>query len=111
MEELINLSDSATKRIYEIKSKAENRDKFLRISVSGGGCSGFQYNFSLDNQINDDDKTIKKDGDILLAIDQTSLNFVGNSKIDFVADLSGYSFKIDNPNAKASCGCGSSFNI
>lgn len=107
----INLTTNAEKRILEIRSKAGNRNKFLRILVSGGGCSGFQYNFNLDEKINDDDFKLEKNGQILLVVDNVSLEFVHDSEVDYVQDLGSSYFKINNPNAKASCGCGSSFSV
>jgi iron-sulfur cluster insertion protein len=107
----INISEAAEKRILEIKSNPKNENKFLRILVSGGGCSGFQYNFNLDDKINGDDFKLEKNGQILVVSDNVSLEFVHDCLLDFVQDLSGSHFKINNPNAKASCGCGSSFSV
>lgn len=105
----ITMTSAAAERIKEILV-AEPDKKVLRISVSGGGCSGFQYEFDLDNTVNDDDHTIEKDGSTIL-IDSISLVYVLGSEIDFVDDLIGASFQINNPNATASCGCGTSFSI
>jgi len=105
----ITMTNAAAERIKEILS-AEPDKKALRISVSGGGCSGFQYEFALDDKTNDDDHAIEKDGSTIL-IDSVSLVYVLGSEIDFVDDLIGASFQINNPNATASCGCGTSFSI
>lgn len=109
---LPTLTNSALMRICEIKKKAENREKFLRISVSGGGCSGFQYVFELDEKATEDDIKIAEEKSKILAItDETSLPFLSGAEIDFVRELGASYFKVNNPNAKASCGCGSSFSV
>ena len=82
----------------------------LRLQVTGGGCSGFQYNFSLDGARQHDDLVIEQDGATIL-VDSVSLDFVKGSEIDFVDDLIGAAFKVKNPNATASCGCGTSFSV
>lgn len=105
----ITMTSAAAERIKEILV-AEPDKKVLRISVSGGGCSGFQYEFDLDNVSNDNDHAIEKDGSTIL-IDSISLVYLLGSEIDFVDDLIGASFQINNPNATASCGCGTSFSI
>lgn len=105
----VTLSDRAAKRITEILS-AEAESKMLRISVSGGGCSGFQYGFDLDDQRQDDDLVLEKAGATVL-IDSVSLMYLEGSEIDFVDDLIGAAFQIRNPNATAACGCGTSFSI
>lgn len=105
----VTLSQRAAKRIARILS-SEPAGTALRISVSGGGCSGFQYGFDLDSNRADDDIVIERDGAVVL-IDSVSLPYMGGSEIDFVDDLIGQSFQIHNPNATASCGCGTSFSI
>ncbi len=102
---------NALKRILEIQSKKENKNKHLRIKVLGGGCSGFQYNFNLDEEVNDDDFTIKEKKHIVIVIDSVSLDFLNGCSIDFVKNLGGTYFKISNPNATANCGCGNSFAV
>jgi len=82
----------------------------LRVSVEGGGCSGFQYRFDMDSAQAADDLVIQRDGATVL-IDQTSVGYLAGSEIDFVDDLIGASFRINNPQATASCGCGTSFSI
>ena len=82
----------------------------LRIAVSGGGCSGFQYGFTFDDTANDDDLKIEKEG-ATVVIDNTSLELLGGSQIDYVEDMIGASFQIKNPNAKSSCGCSNSFSV
>lgn len=105
----VTLSERAARRIVRILS-SEPGGTALRISVSGGGCSGFQYGFDLDQTRAPDDLVIERDGATVL-IDAISLPYVGGSEIDFVDDLVGQAFKINNPNATASCGCGTSFSI
>ena len=82
----------------------------LRIAVTGGGCSGFQYNFAIDDARLDDDLVVERDGATVL-IDPVSLDFLKGAEIDFVDDLIGQAFKVNNPNATASCGCGTSFSV
>ena len=105
----VTLSERAAKRIGKILS-SEPGGTALRISVSGGGCSGFQYGFDLDATRAPDDIIVERDGAVVL-IDSVSLPYMGGSEIDFVDDLIGQSFQIHNPNATASCGCGTSFSI
>lgn len=105
----ITISDSAVKRILRIISK-EPAGTALRISVSGGGCSGFQYGFDLDATRAPDDLVIERGGAMVL-IDSVSVPFMDGSEIDFVDDLIGQSFQIRNPLATSSCGCGTSFAL
>ncbi len=108
----IKLSESAIERVRELRQKEVNRNKFLRVGVSGGGCSGFQYLFNLDDKSNADDiKVYIEEGHILAATDETSMPFLEGCVVDFVRDLGASYFKVSNPNAKASCGCGSSFSV
>ena len=105
----VTISDSAVRRIGEIlKSEAEGA--MLRVSVEGGGCSGFQYKFDIERAKAEDDLVLARDGAVVL-IDPVSVNYMAGSQIDFVDDLIGQSFKINNPQATASCGCGTSFTI
>lgn len=105
----ITISERAAKRIARILSK-EPSGTALRISVSGGGCSGFQYGFDLDASRAEDDLVLERDGATVL-IDQVSIPFMDGSEIDYVDDLIGQSFQIKNPLATSSCGCGTSFAI
>ena len=109
-ERQVSLSDSAAKRIASLIAEEGNPSLMLRLSVSGGGCSGFQYGFSFDNAAQVDDHLFERDG-VKLVIDETSLDLLAGAEIDFVEDLVGASFQVRNPNAKSSCGCGSSFSI
>ena len=105
----VTISDRAARRIGEIL-KGEGSGAMLRISVEGGGCSGFQYKFDVEHAQAADDIVISRDGATVL-IDQVSLGYLAGSEIDFVDDLIGASFRVNNPNATASCGCGTSFSI
>jgi iron-sulfur cluster assembly accessory protein len=105
----VTISDRAARRIGEIL-KGEPAGSMLRVSVEGGGCSGFQYKFDVDHTRAEDDAVIDRQGAVVL-IDPVSLQYMAGSEIDFVDDLIGASFKIANPNATASCGCGTSFTI
>ncbi|MBB5276586.1 iron-sulfur cluster assembly accessory protein [Rhizobium rosettiformans] len=107
--ETVTLSEAAAKRIAAIVA-AEADKQALRVSVEGGGCSGFSYKFDLDGQPAGDDIVIKRDGATVL-IDPMSLIYMAGSEIDFVDNLLGQSFQIKNPNAVASCGCGTSFSV
>lgn len=82
----------------------------LRVAVTGGGCSGFQYNFALDDAKAEDDLVLERDGAVIL-IDSLSLDFLRGAEIDYVDDLIGAAFKINNPNAQSACGCGTSFSV
>ncbi|HTC84254.1 MAG TPA: iron-sulfur cluster insertion protein ErpA [Rhizomicrobium sp.] len=105
----VTLSDRAARRIAEIL-RAEPQPTALRLAVTGGGCSGFQYNFALDEAQLDEDTVVEKDGAKVL-IDPVSLDFLVGAEIDFADDLIGQAFKVNNPNATASCGCGTSFTV
>lgn len=105
----VTLSESAARRIREIVS-AEDGKSALRVSVEGGGCSGFSYKFDLDDEPGEDDIVLERD-DAKVLIDQVSLVYMAGSEIDFVDNLMGQAFQIKNPNAVASCGCGTSFSV
>ena len=105
----IILTERAARRINEIMA-SEPSGSMLRISVNGGGCSGFQYAFDVERSRQEDDLVIERDGAAVL-VDQVSQQYMDGSTIDFVDDLIGQSFKIENPQATASCGCGTSFSI
>jgi iron-sulfur cluster assembly accessory protein len=105
----IILTERAARRIREIVG-AEPGKSALRVAVAGGGCSGFQYEFGLEAAVSGDDHVFERDG-ATVVVDPTSLPYLLGSRIDFVDDLIGAQFRIDNPNATASCGCGTSFSI
>ncbi|MGH6770576.1 MAG: iron-sulfur cluster insertion protein ErpA [Xanthobacteraceae bacterium] len=107
--ENVTVTERAARRIGEILGR-EAGGAMLRVSVEGGGCSGFQYRFDIDRAQADDDMVIRRDGALVL-IDPVSLNYLAGSEIDFVDDLIGASFRVNNPQAKASCGCGTSFSL
>ena len=105
----VTISDRAARRIGEIL-KGEGAGAMLRISVEGGGCSGFQYKFDVDHAKAEDDLVISREGAVVL-VDSASQPFLSGSQVDFVDDLIGASFRVNNPNATASCGCGTSFSV
>ena len=106
----VGLTDSAAKRIGELIALEGDASLMLRLSVSGGGCSGFQYGFSFDNATQSDDHMFERNG-VKMVIDDTSLDLLAGAEVDFVEDLVGSSFQVKNPNAASSCGCGSSFSV
>ena len=109
MTDSVTVSDRAARRIGDIL-KAEPAGTMLRVSVEGGGCSGFQYKFDIDRDRTDDDLVIEQENAVVL-VDSASQPFLAGSQVDFVEDLIGASFRVNNPNATASCGCGTSFSI
>ena len=104
------VTSSAAKRMLWLLEQEGRPGLKVRLAVSGGGCSGFQYGFSFDDTVAEDDRVFERDGAALI-VDETSLELLNGSKVDFVEDLIGASFKVSNPNASSSCGCGSSFAI
>ena len=106
----VHLSESAARRIKLLKDGEGNAALMLRLAVSGGGCSGFSYGFSLDDKRNDDDHLFEEHG-VAIVIDETSLDLLAGSTIDYVEELVGSSFSVKNPNASSTCGCGSSFAV
>ena len=105
----VTLTERAAKRITQVLAK-EPAGSMLRVAVNGGGCSGFQYAFDVVQERGTDDLVIERDGAVVL-VDTVSLEFLKGAQIDFVNDLIGQSFKIENPNATSSCGCGTSFSV
>lgn len=106
----VSLTESAARRIGELKTMEGNANLMLRLAVLGGGCSGFSYNLSLDDRTNEEDIVFESHG-AALVVDPMSLELLSGSTVDFVEDLVGSSFQIDNPNAASTCGCGSSFAV
>jgi iron-sulfur cluster insertion protein len=106
----VSVTESAAERVQTLIRMEGKPNMMLRIGVSGGGCSGFQYGISLDDVIGDEDRIFEEYG-IRMVIDQTSLDMLDGSVVDFVEDLVGSSFQIKNPNASSTCGCGSSFSV
>ena len=106
----ITLTENAARRIAMLKQQEDAEGARLRIAVSGGGCSGFQYGLSFDEEQNPDDFLFERDG-IAVIVDDVSLDLLNGAEVDFVEDMMGASFQIRNPNAASSCGCGNSFSI
>ena len=109
-ETLLEFSDSAVNKLKAIQAEEGNFNLMLRVSVYGGGCSGFQYTFSLEEEAKPTDKTVEKSG-VTLIIDQASYQYLAGSEVDFSEGLEGAMFVINNPNATSTCGCGASFSI
>ncbi len=103
------LSPSAAARVATIAEK-QGKPAILRLSVEGGGCSGFQYKFGLAEAAEPDDLVVERDG-VTLVVDPVSLDLVSGSRVDYVESLGGAAFRVENPNASAGCGCGSSFAV
>ena len=110
LEDRVTITEAAVQQIQEIiAGEGSDFNSALRIFVQGGGCSGFQYGFTFDEEVNDDDWQFDKEG-VRVLVDSMSMQYLEGATIDFKKQLSGSSFVISNPNAKSSCGCGSSFN-
>ena len=109
MSEMLTLTPAAAKRVAWIAEK-QTKPAILRLSVEGGGCSGFQYKFELADAPEGEDKVSETDG-VKLVVDPVSLDLVSGSIVDFVESLGGAAFRVENPNAASGCGCGSSFGI
>jgi iron-sulfur cluster insertion protein len=106
----MTITDSAVRRVRSMMEKRPDASLVLRVSVSGGGCSGFQYAIGFDDTINDDDILFERDG-VRMAVDDVSLDMLNGSEVDYVEELIGASFQIRNPQAASSCGCGTSFSV
>ncbi|MEZ5921079.1 MAG: iron-sulfur cluster insertion protein ErpA [Parvularculaceae bacterium] len=104
-----SVTDRAAARIAKILA-SEPAGSMLRVAVNGGGCSGFQYDFEITTERNADDIAVEKNG-VTVLVDEISLQYMGGAEIDFADELIGAAFKINNPNATASCGCGTSFSV
>jgi iron-sulfur cluster insertion protein len=107
---MINISESALNKIADIIAEENNPKIKLRTFVQGGGCSGFSYGFTLDEEQNEDDFVVDKEG-IVILVDSMSMQYLQGANIDYKDDLSGSQFVISNPNAQSTCGCGSSFSV
>ncbi len=107
---LLEVTDAACSKVSELLSDEDNKDLNLRVYVTGGGCSGFQYGFKFDDNSTDDDTRIEKNGMTLL-VDALSIQYLAGSTVDYIDGLEGARFVVNNPNATATCGCGSSFSI
>lgn len=106
----LELTPHATQKVKEIMSQQNPTPQGLRVSVVGGGCSGFSYQMNFENQSNGIDKTFEFEG-LKVFVDQASLMYLKGTKIDYVETLEGAGFKFENPNVKSTCGCGSSFTV
>ena len=106
----IRISPSAARRIAALRQAEANPELMLRVTVSGGGCSGFQYGFGFDDVVNPDDLVFERDG-VRVVVDDVSMDLLANAEIDFIEDLMGSYFQVKNPNASSSCGCGVSFSV
>ncbi|MCC4264849.1 iron-sulfur cluster insertion protein ErpA [Oceanimonas baumannii] len=106
----IQMSDSAANKVKALIAEEENPDLKLRVYITGGGCSGFQYGFTFDEKSNDGDTVIEKNG-IIMVVDAMSLQYLMGGTVDYVEGLEGSRFLVTNPNATSTCGCGSSFSI
>ncbi|MBN3142421.1 iron-sulfur cluster insertion protein ErpA [Pectobacterium brasiliense] len=106
----LQFTDAAASKVKNLISDEENPELKLRVYITGGGCSGFQYGFTFDDQINDGDMTIEKQG-VALVVDPMSLQYLVGGAVDYTEGLEGSRFIVTNPNAKSTCGCGSSFSV
>jgi len=106
----IRFTDNAASKVSELIAEENNPDLKLRVYVTGGGCSGFQYGFTFDEEVNEDDTQVIKNG-VTVLVDSMSIQYLGGAEIDYKDDLSGSQFVIRNPNASTTCGCGSSFSV
>lgn len=107
---MITITDNTYLKVKELLADENNPDLKLRVFVQGGGCSGMSYGFNFDNEQNEDDFVLEKDG-IKLLVDAMSMQYLSGATIDYKEELMGAGFNINNPNAETSCGCGSSFNV
>ncbi len=103
-------TDAAAAKVKELTVAEENPDLKLRVYISGGGCSGFQYGFTFDEEFDEGDATVEKAG-VFLVVDPMSLQYLRGAEVDYVENFQGAQFVIRNPNAKTTCGCGSSFSL
>lgn len=108
--EPIYLTDNAVEKVHSLLVEEDNFDLKLRVYVTGGGCSGFQYGFTFDEAVADDDALVSK-GDVGVVVDAMSYPYLVGAQIDFKEDLQGAKFVVNNPNASSTCGCGASFSI
>ncbi|NOQ89987.1 MAG: iron-sulfur cluster insertion protein ErpA [Gammaproteobacteria bacterium] len=106
----VGFTDTAANKVKALVEEEKNPNLKLRVSVEGGGCSGFQYNFAFDETVNDDDTVIEKNGATML-VDVTSMQYLNGSELDYLEGLEGARFIVNNPNADSTCGCGSSFSV
>ena len=110
VQEQIVFTDNAAKKVGQLIDEEGNNNLKLRVYISGGGCSGFQYGFTFDEDVDEEDTAVEKNG-VTVLIDSMSLQYLTGAEIDYKEDLSGSQFVIRNPNAATTCGCGSSFSV
>lgn len=110
MDQMITITDSAVTKIKEILAEEQNPNLKVRMFVEGGGCSGFSYGFTLDEEQNEDDFVVERDG-VTILVDAMSSQYVQGAEVDWTESVQGSSFAIRNPNATTTCGCGSSFSV
>ncbi|NOQ70032.1 MAG: iron-sulfur cluster insertion protein ErpA [Gammaproteobacteria bacterium] len=106
----VAFTEAAANKVKALVEEEKNPNLKLRVSVDGGGCSGFQYAFAFDENISDDDTVVEKNGATML-VDVTSMQYLNGSEVDYLEGLEGARFVVNNPNAKSTCGCGSSFSV
>jgi len=106
----IKVTDNAANKVKQLLIEEDNPDLRLRVYVTGGGCSGFQYGFKFDQEVNEGDTNIERNG-IKVVVDPMSFQYLAGSEVDFIDDLEGARFVINNPNASTTCGCGASFSV
>ncbi len=107
---IVGFTEAAANKVNILTKEENNPDLKLRLSVSGGGCSGFQYDFAFDENVSDDDTVMEKNGATML-VDVTSMQYLDKAEVDYLEGLEGARFVVTNPNAESTCGCGSSFSI
>lgn len=110
VDDTLQFTAAAARKVRELMSEEGNPALKLRVYIQGGGCSGFQYGFSFDEQAQDDDTAVETDG-VTLIVDPVSLQYLSGAQVDYSESLHGAQFVIRNPNAKTTCGCGSSFSV
>ncbi len=106
----VGFTESAASKVKALVEEESNPNLKLRVSVDGGGCSGFQYAFAFDEKVNDDDTVVEKNGATML-VDVASMQYLNGSEVDYLEGLEGARFVVNNPNATSTCGCGSSFSV
>lgn len=106
----IKFTDAAAAKVKVLVEEEENPDLKLRVYVTGGGCSGFQYGFTFDEKVNDGDTTVEKN-EVTLVVDPMSLQYLVGGEVDYIEGLEGSRFLVNNPNAQTTCGCGASFSV
>lgn len=107
---VMTLTESAARKLRDLRAEEGNDALKLRVYITGGGCSGFSYGFRFDENVNEDDSIVVRD-DVTMVVDALSVQYLAGSQVDYVEGLQGARFTVDNPNASSTCGCGSSFSV